>query len=380
MTSRRKNILMLVSNAFDPDPRVQREAAALVQSGYHVTILCWDRDLKSIPSACIDGIYVERIRIASTHGRGVVQLYFLMLFWLLAFSRALRKKFDIIHAHDFDTLPLGYILSRCRKAKLVYDAHESYVGMLHSLPELLKRSIYHTETWMLKRTDLVITVGEILRSHLLQRGAIKAAVVGNWQDPELFRFNNGDLDDVRRRLQIKADRTVLCYIAHLGNERQVPQLIEAVRRSPRVHLVLGGNGPCREMALEAANQSENISYLGLVDPDLIPLYTAASDAVFYGFDPAYPNANFSAPNKLFEALAAGKPILTCNFGEIGNIVSSEGCGIILPDYSVESIESALQELRTPAAVRMSDAARKLGETQYNWPKARSILLKEYEIL
>ena len=141
MTHQHKNILMLLSNAFDPDPRVQREAAALVQSGSHVTIICWDRDLKSAPSDCIDGIYVERIRIASTHGRGIGQSFYLVLFWLLAFFRALRKPFDIVHAHDFDTLPLGYILSKCKKAKLIYDAHESYVGMVHNLPQFFKRVI-----------------------------------------------------------------------------------------------------------------------------------------------------------------------------------------------------------------------------------------------
>jgi glycosyltransferase involved in cell wall biosynthesis len=286
----------------------------------------------------------------------------------------------VVHAHDFDTLPLGYILCRCRKARLIYDSHESYVGMLDNLPKWLKYLIYRAETWTLKRTDLVITVGELLRDHLIGRGAKKAVVVGNWQDPELFRFDRFALDDVRRRLKVTPDRAIVCFIAHLGKERQIPQLIEAVRRSPNIHLVLGGHGPCREMASEAASRNDNISYLGLVKPASIPLYTAASDAVFYGFDPANPNANFSAPNKLFEALAAGKPIITCDFGEIGRIVSREGCGIVLPDYSVEAIVSALRVLRTPEALQMSVAARMLGESKYNWSMARNVLLNAYEML
>ncbi len=380
MPSPPKSILMLLSNAFDPDPRVQREARALVQSGYEVTLICWDRDLRSEPVACVDGIQVERIRVASTHGRGAGQSLFLILFWVCAFFRARRRKFDVVHAHDFDTLPLGYILSRCRKAPLIYDSHESYVGMLDNLPEWLKYIIYRAETWTLKRTDLVITVGELLRDHLISRGAQKAVVVGNWQDPDLFRFDRSALDDVRRRLKVTAEQAIVCFIAHLGNERQIPQLIEAVRRSSDIHLVLGGHGPCREMAAEAASRNDNISYLGLVEPALIPLYTAASDAVFYGFDPANPNANYSAPNKLFEALAAGKPIITCNFGEIGRIVSREGCGLVLPDYSVEAIVSALRMLRTTEALKMSVAARRLGESKYNWSVARSVLLNAYETL
>lgn len=380
MISHATRVLMLLSNAFDPDPRVQREASALVQAGYTVTLICWDRDFKSKLFDCMDGIHVERIRVRSTHGRGTGQTYFTILFWLKAFSRAFRKKFDIVHAHDFDTLPLGCILAKCRHAKLIYDSHEHYVGMVDNLPKLLKELIYRTETWLLKHADLVITVGDLLRKQHMDRGAKKAAVIGNWQDPGLFRFDPAALDDIRRTLNIKAERAIVCFIAHLGKERQIPQLIEAVRRSPCVHLILGGNGPCKDMALEAATKNDNISYLGLVDPTLIPLYTAASDIVFYGFDPASPNASFSAPNKLFEALAAGKPIMTCNFGEIGDIVSRHGCGIVLHDYSVESITSAFQILRTPSVLRMSTIARQLADSKYNWLTAKTALLNEYELL
>jgi len=52
--------------------------------------------------------------------------------------------------------------------------------------------------------------------------------------------------------------------------------------------------------------------------------------VYYGFDPNNPNARFSAPNKLFEALAAGKPLVTGDFGEIGEVVRESECGVILP--------------------------------------------------
>lgn len=368
---------MLLSNAFDPDPRVRREALALVQSGYRVTIVCWDRDLKSGLIECVDGINVERIRVASTHGRGAGQMIFLLLFWLKAFFHAIGKEYQVVHAHDFDTLPLGYLLAGCRRTKLIYDSHESYVGMLDNLPPWLKSIIFHAETWMLKRADVVITVGELLRNHLVARGASQSAIVGNWQDPALFRFDNAAIEEVRRRVGVERGATLVCYIAHLGHERQIPQLIEAVERSSGVHLLIGGNGPCRELVEKAAARNGRITYLGVVAPTMIPLYTASSDAVFYGFDPDNPNANFSAPNKLFEALAAGKPIITCNFGEIGAIVSREGCGVVLPDYSAEAIAAALETLRTEAALRMSAVAQRLGESVYSWSSARDTLLTVY---
>ena len=75
-------ILMLLSNAFDPDPRVHREALALVEAGHQVTILCWDRDREAKLTEVVDGIHLERIYVDSTHGRGAVQMLYLAFFWI----------------------------------------------------------------------------------------------------------------------------------------------------------------------------------------------------------------------------------------------------------------------------------------------------------
>ena len=90
-------ILMLVSSAFDPDPRVHQEAASLTQDGCHVNLICLDRDDKAKLHEVIDGIEVDRIRVRSTHGRGSGQIFFLLIFWLKAFAWARSKPFDVVH-------------------------------------------------------------------------------------------------------------------------------------------------------------------------------------------------------------------------------------------------------------------------------------------
>ena len=68
-------VLMLLTNAFDPDPRVHQEAVSLVNAGYDVTILGWDRDLKAVPKERIDGIHVERIfAVIISHRQGRKEL------------------------------------------------------------------------------------------------------------------------------------------------------------------------------------------------------------------------------------------------------------------------------------------------------------------
>jgi glycosyltransferase involved in cell wall biosynthesis len=375
-----KSVLMLLSNAFDPDPRVHNEAKALVEAGYNVAIICWDRDQKAPPEETIDGVKVERICVRSTHGRGAGQLAFLFLFWLKGLIRGFFRSFQIIHCHDFDTLPLGYLLAKLKRAKLVYDSHESYVDMLVNIPAALKRLIYATENLLLKRADLVITVGEILKEFLIERGAKNACVVGNWKDPDDFKFPIESLESERLRLGIAKDQTVICFIAHLTKERKLPEVIEVVAEAPDLFLLLGGGGNAQELAEQAQREHSNIRYLGFVHPKRIPFYTAMSDLVFYGFDPEVRNSKFSAPNKLFEALGAGRPILTADFGEIGRIVKERRCGALLKDYSKEELAKGFRSLRGENGKLLGANALKAGREIYSWSNAKSVLLKNYSRL
>ena len=102
-----------------------------------------------------------------------------------------------------------------------------------------------------------------------------------------------------------------------------------------------------------------------------------SDVVFYGFDPGNPNARFSAPNKLFEALAGGKAILTGRFGEIGKITGEERCGTVLESYSAQEIAKALGELNPSTAKEMGKRGKEAASSKYSWKKAEEALLKSY---
>ncbi len=376
----RPHVLMLLTNAFDPDPRVDREARALGKAGYRVTILCWDRDCGRPQKESHAGVVVERVYVRSTHGRGASQMFFLGFFWLRAFLKAIRMDFSAIHCHDFDTLPLGYVLSRLKRSRLIYDAHESYADMLENVPVWMKKAIVTWEDFFLPRVDGLITVGEILEESFRSRGARKTVVVGNWKNPQDFCFVEKTLAEQRRLLNIPHDAFVVSFIANLGHERQIVPLIEAVKAMPQVFLLIGGRGPAEDIVKAAAAKYPNIFYLGFVPPSRIPLYTAMSQAVYYGFDPANTNSRFSAPNKLFEAIAAGRPVITGDFGEIGRIVKRYGLGCVLSHYSPKTIAEALEKLSDPKVLNeillnAAEAAR-----VYSWDAAADRLVGAYREL
>lgn len=380
--SRQPTVLMLLTNAYDPDPRVRQEALSLIGMGCQVRLLAWDRDHKAPEEQSMEGVQVRRVYLASTHGRGSTQIFFYAWLYLKMLWLGLRTTFDAVHCHDLDTLPLGFVLGKLKRKPVVYDAHESFPDMLEgSVHPFLRRSLVWLENILIRRIDLLITVGEKLRRHFAERGARRSVVVGNWKRREEFTRSAAENAEVRRRLGVPEHGLLVACITQLLKDRKIEDLLEAVADCPDVYVIVGGRGILQGMVEEAARLNPRVLFTGFVSGKEIAAYTCASDVVYYGFDPQNPNARFSAPNKLYEALAAGRPLITGNFGEIAEVVLNTGCGIVLPKYGPEEIRAALATMEN-AELRGQFAAssQRFGSSFMNWNKGEEILFQEYSAL
>jgi len=379
---RRPAVLMLLTNAYDPDPRVRQEALALIKMGCTVKVLAWDRDLKSHRLEHVEGIEVERIFMRSKHGRGTSQLLFYTILYLQMLWKGWRTPFDVIHCHDLDTLPLGVLLGKLSRRPIVYDAHESFPDMLKgSVHALVLRGLRGLETFLIRRIDLLITVGEKLRRHFESRGAANSVVVGNWKCLDDFSRSEEENMAIRRELGIPAAAVVIVCITQLFMDRKIEELLQAVEECQDIYLIIGGKGALETLVRLKAAEVPRISYVGFVGASDIPRFTCAGDIVYYGFDAANPNARFSAPNKLFEALAAGKPLITGDFGEIADVVRNSCCGIVLPQYDVGHIKEAIERFRDEHfRNRLADNARQCGRLGMNWHHAEEVLFHQYSAM
>ncbi len=374
-------VVMLLDNAFLPDPRVANEARSLARAGYRVTILAWDREGGRPACEWWHGVRVERLGPRSRHRRGSVQALYLAVFWWRALWRLVGARADAIHCHDFDTLPVGWLAAALKGCRLVYDAHESYAEMLdESVAGWIRRLVSRLERLLIGRADAVLTVGELLAAELGRRGARRTWVVGNWKAPDEFAFDPALLAEQRRAAAGDA-RLVAVYIGWLNADRGIQPLLAAAAGMEEVALVIGGDGPLAPQVEAAARSCPRIRYLGFVDPGRVPLYTSLADVVYYGIDTANPNARYSAPNKLFEALAAGKAVVCSDCGELGRIVRAEGCGVAVAELTAEALAGAFRELLGPGRLGECQArARRAGLERYNWAQAERRLLDLYAAL
>jgi len=369
---------MLVANRGIDDPRVCMEAAALQACGrYDVTVLGWDRETDRDIVQHQGGVEFRRLALRSTHARGATQAAFLAGYYLCAWPhlRALRPV--VIHCHDLDTLALGARSAACIHSRLVFDAHENYPDMMQDhLPAAMVSLLRRAERYLVPRADLLITVGGRLAEFYRELGARQVTIVGNWKDSDSYRQEPSHREQLRRELGLNG-QVAIAYIAALGRDRHLEPLLAAVAADTRFACVIGGTGCLQEVAIQYASRYPNIRYLGHVPPPQVAPLTAACDVVYYGMDCGNPNSRWSAPNKLYEAIAAGKPILAGDFGEVGPTVRNHGCGVLAATESAAGIARGLERLADRDALSQMAVNATALQSQYSARAARLAVVDAY---
>ncbi|MBL8152900.1 MAG: glycosyltransferase [Anaerolineae bacterium] len=407
-----KRILKLVNTPIRDDPRAVNEGLSLVRLGYQVTAIGLARDAQGgqparalihgmettfvpmvtsarpshlLPAlwALLRGHLDDTTQPPVSRTSNLISFIFFNL-WLLRV--ALRLPADYIHCHDVLPLPAAWVLSRWHRVPLIYDARESVPDLY---PGRKGRLMAWIEQFVLVRADAVITVGERLADSLKRRGAKQVVIVGNWKRLEDYAVPSDRLESERQRLQLRPEDCVISYFGALDPTREVMPLVDAVAQLPHVVLLIGGRGMIEAEVKAAAARNPNIRWLGWVPMGDVPLYTHLSTAVYYclNFDQSVQtqlsigNNYYSTPNKLFEAFAAGKPIIARRgIGEIGAILEQIPAGILLEEVTTESLKIAIQQLMNPAARAMLEAAALQGRIHYNWSVAEQRLAALYQSL
>jgi glycosyltransferase involved in cell wall biosynthesis len=325
-----------------------------------------------------NGYEVRRLAIRSRYSAGSRQILYLPRFWRRAWKELGSLKPDIIHCHDLDTAPVGYLYARRRGIPWIFDAHECYPEQIG--PQV-NRAIHYLlvalEKQMTRRASHTITVGDLLAQRLRSLGG-QVSVVGNYQSLDAYNLRS----ELRRaELDLKPDDYVVAYIGGFSKARAILPLIHATKHLDNATILLAGDGPQRSAIEAEVVKHPNTRYLGWIPSQQVPAYTKLADVIYYGLSDTSGNNRFSSPNALFSALAAGRPIVTTDIGEIAHIVRQEECGIVVSRPTAELVAQAIERLRNPTTrAALADRARHAAEAKYNWRAAEKVLLDVYRYL
>jgi glycosyltransferase involved in cell wall biosynthesis len=132
---------------------------------------------------------------------------------------------------------------------------------------------------------------------------------------------------------------------------------------------------------EESSRTSNVTFLGRVPMDQVVPMTMKADAVFCMFNPADPNSAAGTPNKLFEAMVSGRPIICTKGTYSGELTEQEEVGLAV-EYSEQALKQALIKLRDDPVLRekLGRNALRAAVTKYNWQKEEAKLLALYKSL
>ena len=337
----RKTVILVRSNAIDPYPRTEKAARSLSES-YDVKVLCWDRRREAKRVEARDGYAIHRCHLRADYGVGIRNIFKLpgwvtyQLIWLLV------HKFDVVHAFDFDTYLPALLVAKIRRKRIVYDMCDFYADMLVHVPSFLKRLIRRTDLYLIQFADALV-IADDERTKQIDGCRPKRLVTIYNSPPDYYAtfFGNGHGPS-------KQDRFLLAYVGVLQKERGFDTFIDVVSKCPQVSAVIGGYGSAQyeEMLMAKTRGAANVRLLGRISPYEKTLEVLSkSDALFALYDPMVPNHKFSSPNKVFEAMMLGKPIIVTRNTSMDRLVEEHGCGLTVDYGNKEQLKDAILQLK-----------------------------------
>jgi glycosyltransferase involved in cell wall biosynthesis len=404
-------VCMLVTTDITNDPRVMKEATALVQAGYKVQVIGVCRTGTEPASEILAGVTMQRLdlwhtrlsRWVKARRRGLVtktlfdaapskkalpnsnwrscltqvlyQVHFvidlLTILWTFFFA-AVRQPADVYHAHDVDTLLPALLVGWWRHKPVVYDSHEYwYIDRCdQSISNLLIRWIEYLGT---RRCAHVFAVNRSIAERMAKHYGIAI--------PTVLMNVPADVP-IQPPTALPDDRPIelLYHGGYLAN-RGLESMITAMNlvKEP-VHLTLRGYGDL-ELALRAQVEALGLeTKVTFASPVPMRQLCQAASTSHIGIIPYTKQlAEFALPNKIFEYMASGLALVCNDLVEFRNIVIGHELGVVFDTDSVEAIAQAIDGLASDRKrlEQYRQRSWQVYQIHYTWKKHQQVLLDVY---
>ena len=382
-----KKVCMHVLTTVRTDARVMHAATALTNAGFAVSVVDIV-DKGSQTNEDIDGISFTHVKTSSeflnTRFRRWALIKALLLF-IRSTLLLLRTPADIYHAHDFTALPACYVAARLHRKPLIFDAHELPLSEL-DVPQrrwlriLLTPFLAH----MLSRCSGGIGASPFYEQVLRERYHLaKVTLLRNVAPYRLVEKS----DRLRQRLGLDPSVRIALYQGNIQPDRRLDIVVRAAAfLEDDIVIVMLGRGiePAisgMKALIAREGLADRVKILPPVPYEELLDWTASADIGLTLIPPdGTLNMRTCLPNKLFEYLMAGLPVLASPMEAVAPLVTSYDVGRVVPSLAPADLGAAINAMLADAAglARMRRNALNAAQGEFNWEKESASLFHLYQ--
>jgi len=356
----KKRIIVSVSNDLSNDQRVHRVCSSLQSAGNDVVLL--GRKLKKSPDISPRTYKTKRFRLLFNKGMLFYACLNLRLFCILLFSKA-----DIFLSNDLDTLLANTLAAKIKRKKLVYDSHELFTEVPELEGKNLKKKLWlAVEKFCIRKADMAYTVCKSIADYYNNLYGIKMQVLRN------LPVNRPFPDDFNTR------ENIILYQGALNKERGIDLMIEAMSLIEGWKLIIAGKGDLENELKELCRQlklKDKVVFTGNLDFDSLHRLTKTAKLGLSLEQGNSLNYKFALPNKIFDYIQAGVPVLCSGLPEMKRIIDEFGVGETITGCNKESLSDRIISITSNPDLIYSyhkncNSASKI----LNWKNEKEILL------
>ncbi len=333
-----KRVTIVVISDIATDQRVQKVAGSLHSNGYAVTVIgrqvAGGMSLPELP------FRVKRLRLMFQNGPLMYACFNIRLFFQLLFIKS-----DIINANDLDTLPAAWFSARIKGSAVVYDSHEFFTGV----PEIQSRPIVKN-TWLLiercifPKIKHIYTVNQSIATIYRRKYRKKVQVIRNLPR----RDRKMPEPASRKSLSIPEDKRILILQGSgINIDRGAEEAVAAMKFLNNTLLLVIGSGdviPLLRKQVRKNDLQNNVQILRRMPYENLMQYTRIADLGLTLDKNTNPNYRFSLPNKLFDYIQAGIPVLSSKLPEIEKILKKYDIGDTINTHKPAKLAAKISEI------------------------------------
>ncbi len=365
----KKRIIVSVINDLVTDQRVARTCSVLFELNYKVLLVGREQQAsKPLEKRDYD---CKRMKLLFEQGPQFYLFFNIRLFFVLLFTKA-----DALVANDLDTLLPNYLVSKLKGIPLIYDSHEIFCEVPELQNNPSKKRIWEKlESWIVPKLKYCITVNQSIADYFNNKYKVPFIFVRNIP-------NYTKIQTLKSRTDLNlpiGKKIVILQGAGINVQRGAEELVEAFQYLDDNYLLLIiGSGDVihqlKENTIKLQLQNK-VKFIDKIPASELRQYTSNSNLGITIDKDSNMNYHFSLPNKVFDYMHAGIPILATKLPEIENLITKYHIGTFIENHEPRYIADKISNFLNSKEYLEYKSNTVIAAVENNWQSEKQILVK-----